>query len=106
MIGATAFTFNDMVLLGDTGAEGVEVFVVGVDRAMAAQTRTCLAFLACVLSLMVAAAPQLPQHICVCTGDPVMRVRPYGLLFTPLRYCLAHSAVDSNKARGSLADCI
>lgn len=50
MIGATAFTFNDMVLLGDTGAEGVEVFVVVVDGAIAAQTRTCLAFLACVLA--------------------------------------------------------
>lgn len=106
MIGPSAFTFNDMVLLGDAGAEGVEIFVVGVDGAMAAQTRTCLAFLASVWASWLRPDPQLPHHICVCTGDFMMRLGPYVLLFTPSRYCLAHSAVDGNKARGSPADCI
>ncbi len=91
---------NDMPLLGDTGAEGVDVCEVGVDR----QSNGCpdkdtSGFAPLCLRFVVAARPQLPQLICVCTGDLVKSVEPYGWLFTPSRYCLAHSALVGNKAR-------
>lgn len=90
--------FNDMLLLGDTHAEGVDVYVMGVDGAIARLDWDMSGLSPLCLSFVVAAGPQLPQLICVCTGDLVKRVEPCGLLFTPSRYCLAHSALDGNKA--------